>query len=50
MGGGVVEHDVAVQVCGDFGVDFLEERQKFLGAMTGMQRADDLAGRQVQAA
>jgi hypothetical protein len=48
VGGGVVEHDVAVQIRGHFGVDLLQKRQELPGAMTGVQRADDRADGQVQ--
>lgn len=37
MSRGVVEHDVAVQVRWDVGIDFLEECQEFGGAVPGVQ-------------
>lgn len=45
--GGVVEHDVAVQVRRYFSVDLFEKPQEFLTAVTGVQGADDFAGAEV---
>ena len=39
---------MAVQVSGHLGIDFLEEGQKLLGAVSRVQRTDDRAGGQVQ--
>jgi hypothetical protein len=48
VSGGVVENQMDVEVGGDIGIDLLEEGQEFLGAMAGVQSADNLPGCQIQ--
>src|SRR4051794_32655069 len=46
--GAVVEHEVNVELGGNFGVDALQELLKLDRAMAAVQRSDDLAGAQVK--
>jgi len=46
--GGVVEHEVHVEIGGDLTIQRLQELLELDRAMTAVQLADDLAGRDVQ--
>ena len=48
VGRGVVQDEVHVEVGGDLGVDLAQERQELGGAVAGVQRPDDLPGREIQ--